>query len=85
MAVYWSKIRVSVSTCTKLPRIKYTPSEILKADPVAAASFEIVTANGLPAAIVLFPSNPDAIVTLQVKFSPSENTWVELLFTLDFI
>ena len=68
---------------TKLPWIKYTPSEILKALPVAAASLETVIANGLPAAIVVFPSNPEAIVTLLVKFSPSENVWVELLLVFD--
>ena len=59
------------------------PSWIWKADPVAAASLAIVIANGLPAAIVLFPSNPEAIVTLAVRFSPSENVSVELLLVLD--
>ena len=71
-------------TFTKCPRIKYTPSWIWNADPVAAASSEIVVAIGAPMAILLFPRRPEVIIWLQVKFSPSEKVWVALFAVLEF-
>ena len=82
--VYWSRIRVSVSTLTKFPRIKYIPSCIWKADPVAAAFVAKVTARESPAAMELFPSNPEVIVVLQLISSPSLNVSVELFVVLEF-
>ena len=63
--------------------MKYTPSWIWNAEPVTAASFPIVVANGDPAAMEELPRRPDEIISLQVKFSPSEKTWVELLVVLE--
>ena len=41
-------------------------------DPVAAAAFVKVDARGDPAAIVVFPSNPEVTTSLQVNTSPSK-------------
>ena len=52
---YWSKIKVSLWTWANVPRIKYTPSPIDIADPIAVAPNANVFANGSFAAITLAP------------------------------
>jgi hypothetical protein len=47
---------------------------MLKADPIAAALFAIVTAKGWPTAIEEFPKRPEAIAVFETNDSPSENT-----------
>ena len=54
-SLYWSNIKVSFWTWTKVPRMKYTPSPIDIADPTAFASNAKVFANGSPAAITVEP------------------------------
>ena len=58
-------------TFTKFPLIKYTPLSIWNTEPVAAAAVSNVTARGVPAAIVEFPSNPEDKTSLQTIGSPS--------------
>ena len=60
-------------TFTKYPRIKYTPFSIWNTDPVEDALDPKAFAKGVPAAIVVFPNNPDDNATLHVKDSPSVN------------
>jgi len=81
---YWSRIRVSLSTLTKLPLIKYTPFWIWNDDPVCAASFDKVTPKGAPALIALFPKRPEEIISLHANSSESLNTSVELFALLEF-
>ena len=83
--MYWSNIRVSVATLTKLPCKKYTPSSIENAVPVIAHPDCNVEANGVPTEIVEFPSNPEVIAVLQVNSSPSLNSVVVLLTVLELI
>ena len=80
---YWSKISVSASTLRNWPLTKYTPFSTWKAEPVAAAPFATVDANGLPTDMVVFPRSPEEIIALQVNYSSSENISVELLEVLD--
>ena len=53
--LYWSNIKVSLWTWAKVPRIKYTPSPMDIADPIAFAPNAKVFANGSFAAITLAP------------------------------
>ena len=59
------------------------PFSIWKDDPVAVASEFKVTANVESAAIVVFPSNPELITSLQVNSSASKNVSVELFDVLE--
>ena len=81
--MYWLIIRVSWFTLQNWPLTKYTPSWIWKEDPVTAALVDSVWANGAPAAIAVFPNNPEVIISEHVNSSPSENTWVELFPVFD--
>ena len=78
MLLYWSKINDSLFTLTKCPRIKYTPESIWKTEPVAAAPFIMVVANGVPGSIVELPKSPEDIIWLEVNSSPSKKVCVVL-------
>ena len=63
--------------------MKYTPSWIWKAEPIADALLAYVVANELSAAIVVFPNKPDVIIILEDNSSPSENVCVVLLVVFE--
>ena len=71
--LYWSKTKVSPWTWANVPRIKYTPSPIDIADPIAVAPNARVFANGSFAAITLAPYT---ISLFADKLSPSLNVSV---------
>ena len=68
LLLYWSNIIVSVSTCTKEPRAKNTPSVTVNADPVNVALLKIQVAKSDPAVVVVLPKVKSDKVT---RFSPS--------------
>ena len=83
MLLYWSNISVWLSTLTNWPLTKYTPFSTWKADPVWAAPFAIVEANGLPIDILVFPKRPEEIIVLHDNSSASKNVAVLLFDVLD--
>ena len=71
---YWSIIIVCLLTFRKYPLIKYTPSEIVHADPIDVAFNGIAVANGFVAIIRELPYSISESGT--IKFSPSVNSVV---------